>query len=59
MTSLYNVLKRGASLESEEINVGLKTKLLTRLVREFRRSVEIKKRERLRMLEEERIQSDM
>ena len=48
MTSLYHVLKRGATLENEEINDNLKTKLLTRLVKEFRRSVEIKKRERLR-----------
>jgi len=55
MTSLYHVLQRGATLENEEINDGLKTKLLTRLVKEFRRLVEIKKRERLRALEEERI----
>lgn len=55
MTSLYHVLKRGASLENEEINDTLKTKLLTRLVKEFKRAVEIKKRERLRLLEEERI----
>jgi hypothetical protein len=59
MTSLYHVLKRGASLENEEINDTLKTKLLTRLVKEFKRAVEIKKRERLRLLEEERIQQDM
>ena len=46
-------MKKGVFLENEEINPETKSKFITRLVTEFRKSVELEKRDRYRLLSEQ------
>ena len=48
-------LQKGASIESEEISEEVKVKFLYCLVREYRHSVESKRQQRLKQINDEQI----